>query len=152
MWLQADCSAAPSVSDAVAAGDVILLMLADAAAIHDALLSDESRRGLAGKTVLQMGTIGPDESREIAAIVKEAGGEYIEAPVLGSQPEAEKGTLLVMVGCAGDMTQTRAWPVLKALSSDPRRIGEVRCAARLNLASAAQARARARASPQLCAH
>lgn len=108
------------------AADVVLLMLSDSDAIHDALLPKEGLAALAGKTVLQMGTIGPDESRDIAAIVGAAGGDYVEAPVLGSQPEALKGTLLLMVGCAGSAEDSRAWPVLQALGSEPLRVGEVR--------------------------
>ena len=116
---------AASVADAVAAADVVLLMLADAAAIQAALLPAGAAAALAGKTVLQMGTIGPDDSREIAAIVGAAGGTYLEAPVLGSQPEAAKGTLLVMIGCEGEAEASRAWPVLTALGEAPLRVGEV---------------------------
>ena len=37
-----------------------------------------------------MGTIGPNDSRSIAKDVEALGASYIEAPVLGSQPEALK--------------------------------------------------------------
>lgn len=40
---------------------------------------------------------GPAESKSLAVDVTAAGAVLIEAPVLGSQPEAEQGTLLVMV-------------------------------------------------------
>jgi 3-hydroxyisobutyrate dehydrogenase-like beta-hydroxyacid dehydrogenase len=51
------------------------------------------------------------------------------AQVLGSQPEAEKGSLLVMVGCESEdaLQASRVLPVLRVLSSEPIRVGEVRC-------------------------
>ena len=71
------------------AADVLVLMVSDRLAIEETLLvfsSDESkRRDLRGKTVLQMGTIGPDDSRTVAQRVEAMGGVYVEAPVLGSQ-------------------------------------------------------------------
>jgi hypothetical protein len=39
----------------------------------------------------------PSESKALAQMVGENGGAYIEAPVLGSLPEVEKGTLQIMV-------------------------------------------------------
>ena len=69
----------PAVHTAVAAGlvastdpaittgaDVLLLTLSDATAISEALFDDPGFV-LSGRTVLQMGTIAPDESRNLAA-------------------------------------------------------------------------------------
>jgi len=70
-------------------------MLTNASAIRSVLLSDSSRQQLAGRTVIQ-GTITPTETRAISEEV--AGGDYLEAPVLGSIPEAKAGKLIVMVG------------------------------------------------------
>lgn len=123
--MQAGCTAAIEVQDAIKASDVIVTVLSDAEAIHSTVLSEESLPLLSGKCILQMGTIGPDESRTVASAVQAAGGQYIEAPVLGSQPEAAAGTLLVMVGCSEDPEGTPAWPVLKAFGEAPLHIGEV---------------------------
>jgi hypothetical protein len=117
---------AGTATSAAQTADVVLLMLSDSNAIHEALLHKDGVAALADTTVLQMGTIGPDESRNLATIVAAAGGEYIEAPVLGSQPEALKGTLLLMVGCQGKPEDSRAWPVLTALGHEPLRVGEAR--------------------------
>ncbi|GIM08347.1 hypothetical protein Vretimale_12380 [Volvox reticuliferus] len=86
-----------------------------------------------------MGTIGPKESSELAAEVVSAGGRYIEAPVLGSQPEAEKGTLLIMVGADTDPRgdpDGPVWPLLRALGQEPNihYIGPVGTAAAVKLA------------------
>ncbi|WP_269622646.1 NAD(P)-dependent oxidoreductase [Prochlorococcus marinus] len=53
---------------------------------------------LEGKVIIQMGTIGSEESLKIDKKVSSLGGFYLEAPVLGSVPEALKGELLIMIG------------------------------------------------------
>ncbi|MBA1330994.1 3-hydroxyacid dehydrogenase, partial [Candidatus Endoriftia persephone str. Guaymas] len=78
---------------AIAQGEAVLLTLSDAAAIRSTLLQPSSLSGLAGKVVVQMGTIAPNQSREIASAVEAVGGHYLEAPVLGSIPEARSGNL-----------------------------------------------------------
>ena len=103
-------------------------MLADAPAIKDAVVHGGSTVSkLSGKTVLQMGTIGPDESREVAEAVEQNGGSYIESPVLGSKKEAEAGELLLMVGCESEdaLKLSPVYPVLLALGKEPMRVGEV---------------------------
>ncbi|PLZ98566.1 hydroxyacid dehydrogenase, partial [Fischerella thermalis CCMEE 5328] len=50
---------------AINAADCVILMLTNAAAIYSVLLSDRSSQAVAGKSVIQMGTITPTESREI---------------------------------------------------------------------------------------
>ncbi len=118
---------------AVAVADLVLLVLADAAAIDATLFAADNAPALAGRVIVQMGTIGPEESKTLAARVAAADGAYLEAPVLGSLPETRSGKLLVMAG--GDSTlYARCLPVLKALSQEPRHIGDVGQAAALKLA------------------
>ncbi|MBK5968291.1 MULTISPECIES: NAD(P)-dependent oxidoreductase [Thiorhodovibrio] len=124
---------AASAAAAVAAADLTLLLLSDAAAIEASLLDADPVPELAGKCVVQMGTIGPEESRRLAARVAERGGDYLEAPVLGSLPEARSGNLLLMAG--GDPALFhRCEPVFHALCEQPRHIGELGQAAALKLA------------------
>ncbi len=118
---------------AIRAADCIILMLTNVAAIYSVLLSDTSWRTLSGRTVIQMGTITPTESQEIRDAVVAAGGEYIEAPVLGSIPEAETGNLIVMVGAQESQFQ-RHFKLLRHFGTEPRLIGSVGSAAALKLA------------------
>ena len=72
------------------AADVLVLIVSDRLAIEETLFfpseyESKRSRDLRGKTVLQMGTIGPDDSRTVAQRVEAMGGVYVEAPVLGSQ-------------------------------------------------------------------
>lgn len=113
--------------------ECLILMLTNASAIRSVLLSDISRQHLIGRTVIQMGTIAPTDSRAIRDEVVDAGGEYLEAPVLGSIPEAKAGKLIVMVG--GLPEQFQRWSeLLQNFGSEPLLIGSVGAAAAVKLA------------------
>ncbi|KAG2501698.1 hypothetical protein HYH03_000200 [Edaphochlamys debaryana] len=137
---EAGAKPCPTAAAAMDGASVVILMLADAPAIRSVILEDPSAKALLkGKTVLQMGTIGPKESAALAAEVSAASGCYVEAPVLGSQPEAEKGTLLIMVGAAADPKDDPTgpvWPLLLALGQELNihYIGPVGTAAAVKLA------------------
>jgi 3-hydroxyisobutyrate dehydrogenase-like beta-hydroxyacid dehydrogenase len=129
----AGATLAAEPADAVAEADAVVLMLSDAAAIREALVAAMGPDLLAGRTILQMGTIAPEESRELAARTEAAGGGYLEAPVLGSVPQATDGSLLVMAG--GDSERFERWrPVLEVMGAQVRLVGPVGAAATLKLA------------------
>jgi 3-hydroxyisobutyrate dehydrogenase len=122
---------APTPEIAIAASDCVVLMLTNAEAITSVLFAAPA--ALKGRTVIQMGTIAPAESQTIAAQVIAAGGSYLEAPVLGSIPEAKAGTLIVMVGAEPE--QFDQWlPILQVLGTDPVLLGPVGAAAAVKLA------------------
>ena len=120
--------------EAVESAECIILMLADAGAIRSLLLPAEGSRPLmAGRTIIQMGTVSPDQSLALKKDIELEGAEYLEAPVLGSFPEVEKGELVVMVGA--DSEQYSRWaPLLSAFSPEPFHVGPVPKAAALKLA------------------
>lgn len=94
--------------------DVILLMLSNYDAIHEVLF--ESNVGhYEGKTVIQMSTIAPAESKEIKRRMKNLSGDYFEAPVLGSIPQINSGELIVLVG--GTNEQYEKWKYLFSMFS-----------------------------------
>lgn len=118
---------------AVAEGSAVLLVLRDAAAIEDVMLTAPSLAAAAGRLIVQMGTISPEESVELAGEFAAASAGYLEVPMLGSTPEAREGRLLLMAG--GRREQFDRWvPLLGALGDEPRYIGEVGKAAALKLA------------------
>lgn len=130
---QAGIAVAERPEDAVRAASCVILMLADAQAIRAVLLAAPARKELAGRTVIQMGTIGPRESQAFQQEVRAAGGDYLEAPVLGSIAEAQAGKLIVMVGASPE--QFARWAdLLRSLGPGPRLIGAVGQAAALKLA------------------
>ncbi len=77
---------------------------------------------LDGTCCLPMGTMGISESRQLEAQVHSQKGTYLEAPVLGSKPEALKGTLLVMAGGDASVFEQQL-PLLRLLAADPKWMG-----------------------------
>ncbi len=123
----------PSPAQAITASDAVVLMLTDAQAIEETLLTDPAQQHLAGRTVIQMGTISPEESRRIGREIQRSGASYLEAPVLGSIPEAADGELVVMVGAEPEVFE-RCLGVLSRFGPEPRLVGPVGRAAALKLA------------------
>jgi 3-hydroxyisobutyrate dehydrogenase len=124
---------APQPLEAIVDSDCVILMLTNASAIRDLFLSVDTKQHLARKTVIQMSTIAPNESMAISQEIIAAGGEYLEAPVLGSIPEAESGKLIVMVG--GTEAQFDRWQdLLKNFGSEPLLIGAVGTASAIKIA------------------
>lgn len=110
----------------------VITMLTNAEAIQETLLSDAARSQLANRTVIQMGTIAPSESRTIQEQITATAADYLEAPVLGSISEVKAGKLQVMVGATPE--QFQQWlPLLQHFGS-PRLIGSVGAASALKLA------------------
>lgn len=96
---------------------------------------------------------GPKESCDLAAQIEAAGAQYLEAPVLGSQPEASKGTLLIMVGSETNPQESKAWPVLTKLGKEPMHMGAVGTAAATKLAlNQLIASLTVRKQPSTCIH
>jgi 3-hydroxyisobutyrate dehydrogenase len=125
--------AAASPAALLEATEATLVIVTNAAAIRETLLSDAARPYLAGHTIVQMSTIAPQESQAICQAVLDCGGHYLEAPVLGSIPEAQQGTLQIMVGASP--ADFEKWtPLLSALGPNPQYIGPVGTATALKLA------------------
>jgi 3-hydroxyisobutyrate dehydrogenase len=128
---QAGAEVAASVIELLQTCEAVILMLSDAAAIEAVLLSEQAKPLLAQRTIIQMSTIAPSQSRSLLAAVTALKGSYLEAPVLGSIPEATAGKLQVMVGATPE--QFQQWqPLLQHLGS-PVLIGEVGTASALKL-------------------
>jgi 3-hydroxyisobutyrate dehydrogenase-like beta-hydroxyacid dehydrogenase len=120
---------ADTPADAVTGSDIVFTMLSDAQAVETAL----GDVALSGKTLVQMSTIGPGENRRLAGQVNDAGGVYLEAPVLGSIPEARSGKLIIMAG-GPEAAFAEVRPMLTCLGPEPRLIGSVGQASALKLA------------------
>lgn len=147
--LEAGVAIASSPTELFQQADVIILMLSDVVAIRELLFpteipadasstdfpaeeSEGAMPPLHSYTFIQMGTIAPSESRDLLSDILAAGGDYLEAPVLGSIPQVKSGTLQVMVG--GTVAQFEEWRSLLQLLGEPLYIGMVGSAAALKLA------------------
>lgn len=106
--------------------EVVLLMLADEAAI-DAVLDRGGVRfadNVGGRTIVHMGTTAPEYSRELEAAVRGCGGRYVEAPVSGSRTPAETGELVAMLAGEPDAVDT-VRPLLAPMCRDTFACGAV---------------------------
>ena len=119
----------PTPGEAVSGAGWIFVTLSDFSATETTL----NQLGLAGKVLVQMATISPHQSQALAALVARKGGDYLEAPVLGSIPEARSGRLIIMAG-GPEILFNRVEQTLGILGETPRLIGEVGQAAALKLA------------------
>ena len=91
---------ADSPREVAAAADVTFSMVTNSAALGAiANGSDGMLAGLtAGKILVDMSTVSPAFSREIATKVREKGADMVDAPVSGSVITLQEGRLSVMVG------------------------------------------------------
>jgi 3-hydroxyisobutyrate dehydrogenase-like beta-hydroxyacid dehydrogenase len=126
--------AAPTAAEAASSADVVVSMLADGDALTDAYTGPDGvlatlRPGAVG---VDMGTSGPVAVAAVRRLVVAAGAELVDAPVSGSTPAAEAGTLQIMVGGEGEAV-ARVTPVLEALGN-PLHVGPPGAGATLKLA------------------
>ncbi len=118
--------------DSVEFADTIIIMLSDIKAIN-ALLGEMDLSIMKGKTVIQMSTIAPGESLELRERFQDFGADYFEAPVLGSIPQIETKTLIVLAGSDNQQFESNK-ELFSAFSNDIRHIGAVGQASSLKLA------------------
>ncbi len=76
----------------------------------------------AGKIWVDMSTVSPRVSQTIAERVRERGASMLDAPVSGSVPQVQSGTLTIMVG-GDEQAYERVEPILRELGT-PTRVGE----------------------------
>ena len=127
--------ALPSAAEVFARCDVVIMMLANAAAIDDVLGRDGDGFGVpvGGTTVVNMGTVSPHYSQRLGEGLQDAGARYVECPVSGSRVPAEAGQLVAML--AGDPEAVALFePFLAPVCSSVFRCGQVPNALRTKLA------------------
>jgi 3-hydroxyisobutyrate dehydrogenase-like beta-hydroxyacid dehydrogenase len=107
---------AASAAEAVRARDVVVAMLADGAATCEVLLDATVIDALApGTVVCDMATSGREAALRLSGELGAAGTRFLDAPVSGSVPAVDAGTLLVMAAGEPDALEA-ARPVLAAVA------------------------------------
>jgi 3-hydroxyisobutyrate dehydrogenase-like beta-hydroxyacid dehydrogenase len=106
------------------AARVVFSMVADDAALAAVTEGpDGILAGLRpGAIYIDMSTVGPETSRRLAARVERLGAAMLDAPVSGSVPAAEAGTLTIMVGGPAE-TYLAASALLHRLGADVTHVG-----------------------------
>jgi 3-hydroxyisobutyrate dehydrogenase-like beta-hydroxyacid dehydrogenase len=111
--------------EVAAATDVVFSMVTDDAALEAIAAGPNGLlAGLGpGKVYVEMSTVSPRVSRELAERVAATGARMLDAPVSGSIPQAESGTLAIMVG-GEDTAFATVEPLLRELGQAVTHIGE----------------------------
>jgi 3-hydroxyisobutyrate dehydrogenase-like beta-hydroxyacid dehydrogenase len=106
------------------AADVLITSVPDGDVLHHiASGPDGILAGIAPSQIwIDMSTVSPETSRELAERVRALGAELLDAPVSGSVPQVQTGTLTIMVG-GDERAYARVEPVLRELGS-PTHIGD----------------------------
>jgi 2-hydroxy-3-oxopropionate reductase len=96
--------------------DVIITMVTDSPDVREVVLGDESViHGVKrDSVVIDMSTISPSITREIAAVLKSKGVHMLDAPVSGGEKGAIEGTLSIMVGGEASVF-ARCRPIFEAM-------------------------------------
>lgn len=120
--VQAGATEAESVKDAVRDAEAVVLMLFGPDSVREVLKS-VAAAAPRGALVIDSTTIGRDAALEFAELADSKGLRYVDAPVVGTIPPAQQGTLGVLVGGSDDDVAA-AKPLLK-LWGDPEKIRHV---------------------------
>lgn len=80
--------------------DIVFIMVPDTPHVEAVLFGENgcASASLKGKTLVDMSSISPIETKRFARQINEQGGDYLDAPVSGGEIGAREGTLSIMVG------------------------------------------------------
>ena len=134
MAVNSGAKAAKSVSDAVVGAEFVITMLPNSEHVLDVMLGDNDifekldPNGL----YIDMSTIAPTVTDQLAQEMHAHGFSMIDAPVGRQSSNAEQGTLLIMVG--GEKTDIdRAMPLFEIMGSDIVHCGAVGNGSRMKI-------------------
>lgn len=107
---------AASPAEAAAGAELVFTMISDTPDVRQVVLGEHGAiHSMApGSVLVDMSTISPAATREIAAQLAKRGIEMLDAPVSGGSEGAKQGTLSIMVGGQAEVL-ARAQPALEAL-------------------------------------
>ncbi|QWF71322.1 NAD(P)-dependent oxidoreductase [Methylomonas paludis] len=99
--LAAGASQSSSIAELVQAVDVVILCLADTAAVEAVVIPHVLTQASADKLLIDLSSIHPQTTRQLAdRLQTEAGMAWVDAPVSGGTVGAEQGNLAIMAGGA----------------------------------------------------
>ncbi len=116
----------PDYCSLVEESDVITMSVPDSSVVEPLLLSEDGigPHLRAGQIVIDLSTSYPPSTRKIASVLEPRGVTLLDAPVTGSQPQAEAGTLNVMCGGPRE-TFDAVRPIFDAIAANVFHVGPV---------------------------
>lgn len=122
--VQAGATAANSPADVAKQTDIIITCVSDTPDVEAVILGEDGViEGVSeGNLVIDMSTISPHTTRDIADALAKKGVTMLDAPISGGSEGAAKGTLSIMVGGAAEDVE-RAMPAFEAMGSKITHVG-----------------------------
>ena len=111
--------AAQSPREVAEKSEFVILMLPDSPDVEKVVLGENGVCEGAGEgsIVIDMSTVSPFTEIKIAEMLRQRGVYYLDAPVTGSTPAAEAGTLTIMVGGPREAFD-RSLPILQCMGKN----------------------------------
>lgn len=122
----AGAQAGASCADVAAQSEVVITMLPNSPEVREAVLGPGGvlEGASPGTIVVDMSSIAPLASRELAARLAERGVAMLDAPVSGGEPKAIEGTLAIMVGGPEPVFE-EVKEILSKLGASVTHVGEI---------------------------
>jgi 3-hydroxyisobutyrate dehydrogenase len=119
-------SVAPNPAVLIQQAEVVIIMVTDDKAIGNIFKGDNGLlgAGVHGKIIINMSTVSPAISREMAVLCEQQGNRYLDAPVSGSVKQAEEAQLVIMAG-GDESTFGKCKPILEKIGRMALLIGGV---------------------------
>lgn len=113
-----------SPQDVAAQSDIIITCVSDTPDVQQVILGENGiiHGAAAGSLVIDMSTISPQATIEIAKQLNAKGVQMLDAPISGGSEGAAKGTLSIMIGGA-EADVTRAMPAFQAMGKTITHVG-----------------------------
>lgn len=124
--VSAGAKAVATPKEVAAMTEIVITMLPNSPEVNQVILGANGviEGAKVGLIVVDMSSIAPLVSRELAARLAEKDVEMLDAPVSGGQPKAIEGTLSVMVGGKEEVFD-RCFPILKAMAASVVLTGDI---------------------------
>jgi 2-hydroxy-3-oxopropionate reductase len=124
--VEAGAKAGSSSKDVAEKSEVIITMLPNSPDVKEAVLGKNGvlEGAKPGTILIDMSSIAPLASKEVAEKAKEKGVTVLDAPVSGGEPKAVDGTLAIMVGGPQE-TFDEVEDILSVMGASVTRVGEI---------------------------
>ncbi|MGD0077856.1 MAG: 2-hydroxy-3-oxopropionate reductase [Sedimentisphaerales bacterium] len=122
----AGAKAGKSAKDVAAQSEIVITMLPNSPDVKKAVLGKDGvlEGAKPGLILIDMSSIAPLVSKEVAAEAQKKGVEMLDAPVSGGEPKAKDATLAIMVGGKKEIFE-KVEDVLKAMGSSAVLVGDI---------------------------
>jgi 2-hydroxy-3-oxopropionate reductase len=123
--VDAGAIACDSPAEVAEGADIIFTNVSDTSDVQQVVLGEQGiiERVCAGSVVVDMSTISPSATREMAAALRSKGADMLDAPVSGGEQGAIEGTLSIMVG-GRQQSYQRVLPLFEVMGRNVVHIGD----------------------------